>query len=180
MTIPLADGTGDTGTALLARGALTHASGITNHGLQIGSACTVDPERDAAVPFQLTLTNTTSGFSAAPGISIAESSGGVAAGQLIEYAEFLDGGVPQCQAISEQYNTSGADFTIIPTTLSPGASAVFDGFFIAKSYYAPDYPNGNTVALAGSDLYIGSAGGFAPPAGLIDIAFDPAQSPHGD
>lgn len=140
---------GYTATATLRRGSLEKADYQQNGTLRLGSSCSVNPETDAVIPFQISVTNTTPNFSASPSIEVVidgpNDSLPTKVSAEIGYSEG-----PQC------VNT----LAFSPTDpLKPGASTYASGFFIASNYYSPAHPNGEPGLLKNAVLIVKPAFG---------------------
>jgi hypothetical protein len=146
----------------LRRGRLTHAEADAENGaLYLGSACAVDYERDAAMPFELTITNTTYGYSAQPTIHVfARTPHGELPGVSAEIG-YSSG--PECfglepdasPAYEEDY---GGYLHGGPSTpLEPGESTSAPGYFIVSNYYSPAAPSGNPDRIREALLEIAPA-----------------------
>lgn len=163
---------GYTATATLRRGSLEKADHQQNGTLRLGSSCSVNPETDAVIPFQISVTNTTPNFSASPGIEVvADGPNDSLPTKVSAEIGYSEG--PQCvtfvpapYAYPGDENGNGPDYLAFSPTdpLTPNASTYASGFFIASNYYSPAHPNGEPALLKNVVLIIKpafSSEGFA-------------------
>ena len=127
-----------------------YQAGLTNGEDTAGSACTIDPQADAVIPLAIRLTNATSGFSTDVAVTVgldAQSDGGGL--PLMAEIHYTDGS--QCFGQS-----SGSAQVELQSSqpLVPGGSTVGSGFLVIPGYYTPNYPTGDSTALADTDLAI--------------------------
>jgi hypothetical protein len=148
---------GYTANAELRRGALEHAASQKRGSLTLGTACQVNSQTDAIVPFEITLTNTTSSYSASPGIEIVAVAPNNDLPHLMAEPNYAEG--PQCVtfvpgAYHGDENTNGTDYLAVSAAspLAPGGSVTTPGFFIVHGYHSPAHPNGDTQLLHGVEL----------------------------
>lgn len=148
---------GYTANAELRRGVLEHAAGQKRGSLTLGTACQVNPQTDAVVPFAVTLTNTTSSYSASPGVEIVAAAPNDALPHLMAEPNYAEG--PQCitfvpRAYHGDENTNGTDYLAVSAVspLPPGGSVTTAGFFIVHGYYSPAHPSGDSQLLHGVEL----------------------------
>ncbi len=153
VTLNLSAPGGYTGTGTFELGAVQHASsGLQNGAITLGSACQVNNETDAVIPFMMSVTNTSPGFSASPGysVSLAQPAGGnLSISAEVQYSEG-----PQCITFSEGNLGFSATDPMAPnasTTPSPG-------FFIVSNYYSPANPNGDHSSLSSASLQFTGSG----------------------
>jgi PPE-repeat protein len=136
-------------------GPIGHATPTRSNGTMVlGAQCVggntapanIDPQTDAAIPFTLTMTNTTNGFSLNGEDFSATSAGPVSNGGSPLLAEEETGSGPECNAEADLYVSS----------LAPGATASVAGFFLLFDYYSPAHPNGDLSALSNDVLVLQS------------------------
>jgi hypothetical protein len=154
VTLNLSADGGYTGAGTLQLGALRHASaGLQNGALTLGAACQVDDETDAVIPFAMSVTNTSSGFSAAPGFSFSLSQSSDAELAMSAEVNYSDG--PQCTTLADDDVSFAASNPMAPqdsTTPAPG-------FLIISNYYSPTYPSGDALSFSAADPALDFAGG---------------------
>jgi hypothetical protein len=156
---------GYTGSIEIVRGQVEHAGTQQIAGVKLGSACPVDSETDAVIPFELVVYNTTPNFSASPGVEVTATAENGALPQKIK-AEMGYSSGPSCVSFivggySGDENTNGPDTLVLSPDepLHPHGMIVGSGFLIAPNYYSPAHPAGDpamfrTVVLS-----------FHPPSG---------------
>lgn len=117
--------------------------------LSAGSTCKVDRSTDAGVPFTITVTNTTSGFTASAGYAVAVYQSSQLQG-LEPEGEIGGGDASSCF-------TNGFGGAVLPTTgqLSPGASTAWPGFVIIRNYFSPNKPQGDSTLWENTALSFG-------------------------
>jgi hypothetical protein len=182
-------GNGYTAQVELDRGDLVHAtSTLTNGNDLLGSGCQVDDQADAVVPFKLTVTNTTKGFSSNPAVAFYVSTGYPLWSAADLETEDVLGTMPQCVNLSATWN--GVPDQEPDPTLGPGESEVTYGFMVAHHYYSPASPGGEPSQLAPVLVRIAedipnlntyapttSTGTLKDPiGGLPAVPFDPADN----
>jgi hypothetical protein len=87
VTLYLSAPGGYTGTGTFEIGSVQHASaGMQNGALTLGTSCQVNDQTDAVIPFIMSVTHTSSGFSASPGYTVTIAGCGAAVD--------LDGTIP--------------------------------------------------------------------------------------
>jgi hypothetical protein len=147
----LASSAGYTATAVLRRGAFEPAStNLQNGSLALGAVCSASLEGAAAEPFQLSLTNTSSGFTSTM------SFGGNLMGPNTAYNHGYPGTVaveetsssgPVCEnGASGGQSASGF---VLQGSVAPGQTASTDGFIILYGYYSPANPSGDRSLVNG-------------------------------
>jgi hypothetical protein len=156
-TLQLRSAAGYTAEAMLRRGDFGHAAGQQNGSVTLGSSCSVNHETAAVEPFQLTLKNTTTGFSASPALNIVAATPEATLLPKLE-AEIGYAEGPQCVSFQEDVtpgDESGGYLSFSPNSaLAPGRSITAEGFFILASYYSPAEPDGEGVLLEGDLLQL--------------------------
>jgi hypothetical protein len=127
-----------------------YQAGLTNGDDTAGSACTVDPQADAVIPMTIRLTNATTGFSTDVAVTVglaAQSGGGL---PLTAEIHYTDGS--QCSGQSS--GSAGVELQSSQLVV-PGGSTLGNGFLVIAGYYTPNYPTGDSAALADTELAIG-------------------------
>ena len=153
----------------------TNSSSITNGDATAGSSCSVTATTDAVIPFELTLTNTTSGtFDDQPSIAYGgigslssyDSNGNqVDTGtQLEAEPQFAEG--PQCESDGQSLSVKTTN------SMSPGSTSTTYGFFIIPNYYSPSHPSGDSSLLTDSILTVSPTQSISSSSGTAVSSFD--------
>ena len=124
----------------------------TRHGnIAAGRACQLDPRKDVLIPFRVTLTNSTPGFSAAP----------ASAFYMVGYEDAVEIGytsTPKCQR-----KTDEGTFSLFAinsrSELATGKSIAIFGFLVAKNYYTPASPDGDRSVVRAIKLGVSTSAG---------------------
>jgi hypothetical protein len=145
---------GELKTAALER----YQGGLVNGQDSLGTGCTGN-DTDAVAPFQLTLTNSTPGFSANTTILVSGlGSGSLGGGGTSELdAEVSLSSGPTCFGSSN----GATQFDVNSASLAPNSSSIVDGFFILTNYYSPAQPTGDAALLQNALLTIPAAQYFS-------------------
>jgi hypothetical protein len=118
-----------------------YADGLNFGTLAAGSACSVDPARDALIPVRVTLTNTTPGFAVGASFNLGFGSDWSEPQAEIQYT---DG--PACKG-SEGVGVSFTD------PLAPSVTASSSMLIVLHGYYSPNFPKGDPQVLARATVY---------------------------
>ena len=146
-----------------------YQSGLANGQDVAGSACTLD-QTDALIPFEMTLTNTTTGFDT----FVTASFSGIGSTSLPGFpgaeldVEAAYSGGSQC------FNSANGDSsfsTNSSVTLSPNGNSVLFGFFVVTNFYSPNFPNGDTSMLDGTVLSVYQTQSYSPTDGSAGINY---------
>jgi len=128
----------------------------------LGSACALNSQTDAAIPWTLTFTNTTAGFSFTSGgvqVDLLRVGYGPLDVPLDLSYEFDVGGQIQC---ANQVNggNGGQDTAGWSLALTPQQRVILGGFIIVPNYFSPAQPHGDTSELskAALGIQVASAG----------------------
>jgi hypothetical protein len=138
---------GYTAEATLRRGYLAQAAGQHNGALTLGTACQVNPQTDAIEPFELMVANTTTKFSASPGIEMMALAPHEASPDLRAEIDYSNG--PQCITFTPEASAeTGGELAFSPNEpLAPEKSTSAQGFLIAPNYYSPAHPQGDPALM---------------------------------
>lgn len=136
-------------------------AGLTNGNDTAGSACSIDAQADAVMPFTISLVNATSGFSSGVGVTfvLAENAN---AGGLPLLAEMHYSSGPTCS--TESANSATVGLASLQPIL-PGRALYGSGFLVVRGYYTPNHPDGDAAALGGDGLQLAPAQGFTDAGG---------------
>lgn len=125
-------------------------------GIVLGSACSVNGETDAVIPWDLSLTNTTNGFSLSSGdvqLYLSEGNSATPASHSYISYEFRAGGSPTC-ADQRTFLNGGSFMAGWGIDVPPQQSITLGGYVIISNYYSPAHPNGNTSKLANAHIVV--------------------------
>jgi hypothetical protein len=128
------------------------------------AACSVDPERDAVVPFAVQTTSTTAKFATMITVTLEvadnqlapnylSTSLGLGTDQSIEYAADFSNG-PTCAPLSQPpYSSSDASAYLdigesLPNA-APHSTSLLIGAIVFHGYYSPAHPDGTPQVLGG-------------------------------
>jgi uncharacterized RDD family membrane protein YckC len=172
VTLNLSAPGGYTGTGTFELGAVQHASsGLQNGAITLGSACQVNNETDAVIPFMMSVTNTSAGFSASPDYSVSLVNAPTENLSISAEVQYNEG--PQCINMSEVSETKLGISAANP--LAPNASSgPSPGFFIISNYYSPAAPSGDNSSLSSALLQF--TGGGNNEQYTVDSATGPSDS----
>jgi hypothetical protein len=126
----------------------------------ISGACSdFNVQTDALLPIQLTLTNTTGGFSreVAAFFSLAEYTEREIREEVpygpkdVEVVSGYSQGA-ECKEIQRHESTNDQSSWAVSCQLQPNASCTTYGYLVLKNYYSPSAPQGNSSALSAVNL----------------------------
>jgi hypothetical protein len=117
-------------------------------GWPVPAGCTVDPERDALLPAEVTLTNTSTGFNAELAFFLDQAAPSLLDGKnLLSEITFADGS-SQCGSGTD---SDGDPLPILSfgssDSVASGGTVSSMFYFVVPGYYSPDLPQGNTQLL---------------------------------
>ncbi len=127
-----------------------YQAGLTNGDDTAGSGCTINPQGDAVIPLTIRLTNATTGFSTEAALSISLGAQGLDKGFSVTAEMHYTGG-SECRGTVTGSPTVGLQSS---QPLLPGRFVVGNGFLVIPDYYTPDHPDGDSAALAATQLVI--------------------------
>lgn len=148
-------------------GQLGHA--LPNHQY----ACDANPETDAVVPFRLTVTNTTSGFSTKSGMYFKTDQPTYGSSFNVEAG--FDFATPECKPASSQTDWYGMEAL---SELAPRDSVSATGEFVIHKYYTPAMPQGDASGLRSVLITFYPIAG--PPGGYQPTTATNAINPRGN
>lgn len=144
-------------------GAPVHSTlGLRNGDDTAGSACDIDQQTDALVPFTVRLTNSTSRFNTNMAVTVGLDQQSDDALSIDAEMHYTAGSVCSDQRSS---NTIGL------ATLQPavsGSAVVANGFIVVHGFYTPDSPNGNQSTLADTTLQLAPSQSWSSDDGTQD------------
>jgi hypothetical protein len=153
-TLYLTSEDGYTARVVFRRGNLKQASpDITNGSATLGSACAVSDETDAEEPFELSITNTTQGYAALPGIDIFGRAPNSNPPGVLAEMDYRSG--PECRELRSDASAAFAEdasYYLALSSIEPletGEEVSADGFLIVPNYFSPAYPQGDPNRLYG-------------------------------
>ncbi len=133
----------------------TFGSGDVNGPITASSYCDGNPQTDAVVPFELSLTNTTSGFSQMAGFDFISDTG-IDGNNWFTSVDSLEFEFTASENINAQCSDSTAG-PAIACTLSPQQSCQIFGFVVFHDYYSPSMPNGDPSLLSSITFGVSAA-----------------------
>jgi hypothetical protein len=146
-TVDLTSEEGFSAKVVLRRGELERAEpSAFNRTIALGSACSVDYQRDAMVPYSLRITNTTQGYEASPHVNIVARTPRMEPPGVLAEIGFSTG--PECAELSANAypgDEHGQDYLSDGPTnpLPPGEHVEAFGYFVLTGFYSPAHPQGD-------------------------------------
>lgn len=156
---------GYTASGVVSVGPPKHATPLKLGGAVVGEACTVDSQTDAAIPFQVRITNTTESFSlndVSSSVFITSRSDTSALSNDVS-----DGIVNTEYSAGDQEECETWDSDPGPMwgySLSPNQYTSLSGFIIIPNYYSPAQPAGQVSEISGAYIALmvsDSSGNYA-------------------
>lgn len=146
-TISLTRDGGYSVQAVVSVGAPEHLTdGLANGQDVAGSACDIDAEADAVLPFSVEIRNTTTGFSTVAGLRLGLSPNAESDTPPVEAEMYYTDG-SQCST------RSSVDLQSIQP-LQPGGGILGNGFLVVHDYYTPNTPDGDASLLVDNPLVV--------------------------
>ncbi len=132
-------------------------SGDVNGPITASSYCQGNPQTDAVIPFELSLINTTSGFSQSVGFDFVSDTG-IDDNDWYTSVDSLEFEFTASDNINAQCSDSTAG-PGIACSLGPQQSCQIFGFVVFHNYYSPSTPNGDPSLLS-SMTFVASAANY--------------------